>query len=91
MPCGRPLAPFVRNVAVLAAIKEYQSLLSPVIPGNWTVSTKKAGPKARKAIPPEVIALSVAVTVLSSVTPSLSKTRPAMAPPTFQVTSKRYQ
>ena len=48
-------------------------------------------PLARKAIPPEVIAVVAAVTDCSSVVPSLSKTLPTRLPPVPQSTCKRYQ
>ena len=66
----------------------YQSSLR--WPPFCTLSTKWVGPKPRKARPPEVMVVSVAVTVFSSVVPSLSNSRPVMLPPTPQTTSKRY-
>src|SRR5262249_50949926 len=65
----------------------YQSSLR--WPPFCTLSTNQVGPKPRKARPPEVMVVSVAVTVFSSVVPSLSNSRPVMLPPTPQTISKR--
>src|SRR5262249_1070033 len=66
--------------------------LEPLLPlVAVTVSQYLSLPMARKAMPPEVITLSVALTVLSSVLPSLSYHRPVILPPVPQTTSMRYQ
>ncbi len=80
-----------RGLAGFVTSMPYQSSFSAPGPIFWTVSTKAVKPTSRKPMPPEVMTLSAAVTVLSSVVPSLSYSRAVSAPPAPHVTCTRYQ
>src|ERR1043165_9048074 len=71
--------------AGLAPIK----LLTPWV--AVTLSQNLSLPLARKAMPPEVIAVVEALTCESKVVPLLSKSLPVMLPELLQLTSSRYQ